>query len=168
MGSNWAPDMNGGSPLFWVMAAAILLEGVAIWRLLAHGLRAGRRTVPSGAFPGLAAGERPMGLPAGGRPERQPGPLTGKGKAVALLGVTAAVAWLGLDMRPRPAATPAKAANPAARPVTVINKLPAPVQHVFHFPLSGTDIVIIVIVVAVLTTAVRINRWHGGHGKKRK
>jgi len=155
MGSAWAPDMMGGSPLFWVMAAMILGEGIIIVRLLAHGVRGRRTTTPAGP----ATRERPEALPAAGMrapglPGRQPGRMTGAGKLLALAGVAAGAAWIGLDMRHGTApAPPATAARP---PAPVIIKEPAPaVVHTFHWPLSGAETLIAVIVIAVLIAGVR-------------
>jgi len=153
MGENWAPDMMGGSDLFWVMATVIIGQAVMLLRLRAHGCRdrGFRRRAAAADGGGLRQGERPVPVQiGGGRPKR-------KGKLAVLAGMVAVAAATGFEMRHHPAA-PA-ATSPAAKPnVTIINKVPAPVVRVFHFPLSGVEIVLIVAVVAVMAAGVLIVR----------
>jgi hypothetical protein len=158
MGNNWAPDMAGGSSLFWLMAAVIAAETITIVRLRAHGYRARRRRAPGATgspdLTGLAPGERPARIQVGsGRRSR-------KGRFAVLAGMVTIAAAVGFEMRHHPAAPAATA--PAKPNVTIINntKVPAPVVHVFHFPLSGVDIVLIVALLAVMTAGVLINRAH--------
>ena len=161
MGENWAPDMMGGSDLFWVMATVIIGQAVMLLRLRAHGCRdrGFRRRAAAADGGGLRQGERPVPVQiGGGRPRR-------RGKLAVLAGMVAVAAAIGFEMRHHPAA-PAVTA-PAARPnvtiinkipAPVINKVPAPVVRVFHFPLSGVEIVLIVAVVAVMAAGVLIVR----------
>jgi hypothetical protein len=134
-------------------------EGVLICKILARQYRAARGDDRGGpAAAALALASEPVRA-AEPRPPGRRG-LPKFAPVLLVIGVAAAVGWEQRGHGPAPAApahSPAPVVTPAAPAVKA--PAPAPVVHVsYHWPLSGTQMLIAIIVLAVLVTGTVIVR----------
>jgi hypothetical protein len=164
------PVINGNN-LFWVMAALILAEAVAIVKL-AGAVHRGRHlpapaqaSLPGGGFasPGFGEPDPPA------RPVRRRGRGRLLGALVLIAGVLAAAdkvmhfkapsSAAGTAATPRPTATPKVTVKAPAPAPSASHSVAAPITHAAsHFPLSGTDIVIIAIALICAAAGYLITR----------
>lgn len=130
-------------------------EGVLIWKILTRQHRAARGDDLGGpAVAALALVSEPDRAPA-----RPPGSrrLPKLAPALLVVGAAAAVGFAQKGHSPAPAA-PARNPAPVVAPAAPAVKVPAPVVHVYHWPLSGTQMLIVLVVVAVLAAGTVIAR----------
>jgi hypothetical protein len=164
------PAINGNN-LFWVMAALILAEAVAIVKLAGAVHRGRQLPVPAqNSLPGAG-----FASPGFGEPDPPARPVR-RGRGGRLLGALVLVAGVlfvadkvmhfkapssaaGPAATPAPTAAPKVTVKPPSPSPSASHSVAAPVTHAAsHFPLTGTEIVIIAIVLICAAAGYLITR----------